>query len=509
MKKFVILTSYIIQKNNNTKTLEKFYKLYYEYMKQFEVYHIINIIQSEYIKRYYTVYEIIDSLIKIIPVFVNNITFIVNDNLYDTINKMNLCSDENIFLRINNDNDNDNDNLNFEKMLVKFNDITCSSHVLDIEENFIDANYGIWKNLSFDEIRYNPRMTCNKGFFSCFAQILQILPYLNNKYFANQIFLNITYYSHVYGSYPNFNVFGNILQLNYEPSINKKISYNSYKHELYELYGIFLQQCGYQYDMYNETKNTDKLYSFKDNFQLTHDYLFKFFKFNNELLNKVEQFVSVFKNKKVLGLHFRGTDMLTVKWVQYITIDEFIKITEYHLSKNKYDMIFVISDQVDAVEKIISSFSSRYNIIFNNYNYNNNNKSIHSTRLDIIQKQIKNIKKSKDIIEKTKNEIILKNECYNNEIELKNVIFDSLVLSHCTTVIKTHSQVSAFSKIFNPNLEIYRVNGSCTGFFPDAYIPIYSINDIDNEEIKSLITRLTITELSHEKKFNYINMPEL
>ena len=177
MKKFVILTSYIIQKNNNTKTLENFYKLYYEYMKQFEVYHIINIIQSEYIKRYYTVYEIIDSLIKIIPVFVNNITFMVNDNLYDTINKMNLCSDENIFLRINNDN-NDNNNLNFEKMIVKFNDITCSSHVLDIEENFIDANYGIWKNLSFDEIRYNPRMTCNKGFFSCFAQILQILPYL-------------------------------------------------------------------------------------------------------------------------------------------------------------------------------------------------------------------------------------------------------------------------------------------------------------------------------------------
>ena len=38
-------------------------------------------------------------------------------------------------------------------------------------------------------------------------------------------------------------------------------------------------------------------------------------------------------------------------------------------------------------------------------------------------------------------------------------------------VIKTHSQLSAYAKVFNPELEIYRVNRSIANDWPESNIP--------------------------------------
>jgi hypothetical protein len=56
---------------------------------------------------------------------------------------------------------------------------------------------------------------------------------------------------------------------------------------------------------------------------------------------------------------------------------------------------------------------------------------------------------------------------------LKNAIVNSLVLSKCNFVLKTHSQLSGYSKIFNPDLEIYRINKCNCEYWPDSDIPIY------------------------------------
>lgn len=55
-------------------------------------------------------------------------------------------------------------------------------------------------------------------------------------------------------------------------------------------------------------------------------------------------------------------------------------------------------------------------------------------------------------------------------------MIDMLSLSKCKTVIKVSSVLSAFSKLINSELEIYRVNGSkmftIIPYLSDAYIPL-------------------------------------
>src|SRR3979411_1783507 len=56
-------------------------------------------------------------------------------------------------------------------------------------------------------------------------------------------------------------------------------------------------------------------------------------------------------------------------------------------------------------------------------------------------------------------------------------MLDCVFLSRCGAVLLTQSALSAFSKLINPDLEIYRVAASKlfhnTPYFPVAYIPVY------------------------------------
>ena len=72
------------------------------------------------------------------------------------------------------------------------------------------------------------------------------------------------------------------------------------------------------------------------------------------------------------------------------------------------------------------------------------------------------------------------------------IAYDSLLLSKCKIVLKCQSALSAFSKIFNPDLEIYRITCcklfSKVPYFPEAYIPKYIIKDQNNIILKKLKT---------------------
>jgi len=49
------------------------------------------------------------------------------------------------------------------------------------------AMLGNWKNLSISDISLDSRYTINKGFFSRFEYVIQILPYLYHKYHKNGV----------------------------------------------------------------------------------------------------------------------------------------------------------------------------------------------------------------------------------------------------------------------------------------------------------------------------------
>ena len=363
-----------------------------------------------------------------------------------------------------------------------------------------NAIIGNWKQLKSEVLRLKPTITLNKGFFSSFAYIHQCLPYLEKKYFKKNIKLNIQYFSHNYGVYPNFQVIGDNIQLNYVPDNNVK---NKQFDELICLGNLFRKICGTQ----TRNEETNNFYSFKNNFKLANEIFFRYFKFSEEITNIVENFSKQIENKKVLGLHYRGTDKNKVKWVKHISIDEFLIVLDDHLVNNNYDILFLSTDDFDCLKKIKEKYNKKYTILTYDNIENENNNSIHLNRLKLMTKIVNDIKKSlkhQRSIDELENK--LKQEALINNKLLKDVIICSLILSKCNLVLKTHSQVSAYAKIFNPDLEIYRMNACYEGYWPDSHIPLYDYNNIENEEVKNLLENKLKNEFNADKKYAYKNM---
>jgi hypothetical protein len=366
--------------------------------------------------------------------------------------------------------------------------------------NFYNAYLGNWKVMEEEYLRLRPEYTMNKGFFSALAYIHQCLPYLEINYFNKEIKLNIQYFSHNYGSYPNFQVIGDLIKLNYIPSINLT---NKQFEELNCLGGLCKKICGKQIP----SEDTSQFTSYKDNFELANQYFNKYLRFDKMIMDEVEKFTEKFKGKKVLGLHYRGTDKNKVKWVTHINIEEFIKIIEYHLKKNVFDIIFISTDDNNFIKQINEKYSLKYEILYyDDLKNEENNNSIHLNRLSLMENKVKEIKKvnTYDINQLVLMENNIKKETETNRFLLQNVIINSFILSKCDCVLKTHSQVSAYSKIFNPKLEIYRVNGCQDGLWPDSHIDLYDWNDIkDNDEVKQLLKSKLSNEFNSDKKKMY------
>jgi hypothetical protein len=151
-------------------------------------------------------------------------------------------------------------------------------------------------------------------------------------------------------------------------------------------------------------------------------------------------------------------------------------------------------------------YSSKYEILhYDDLKNDENNNSIHLNRLKLIENKVKEIKKANinDINQLVLMENNLKKETQINKFLLQNVIINSFILSKCNCVLKTHSQVSAYSKIFNPKLEIYRVNGCQEGLWPDSYINLYNWDEVEDIDVKELLKSKLINEFDSDKKLMY------
>lgn len=309
---------------------------------------------------------------------------------------------------------------------------------------------GNWKYLPHNEIRLKTNMTQNKGFFCALTWLLQSLSYIDDNY-VDKMEVGFDYFSHNYGSYPNFSVFGKYLITKYPALKNPNKS-------------IDLKEI--------------MLYNYKplhDNFQYAHDLFFKYFEFSDEIYKQADKTSNLFNNKKILGLHYRGTDKLGMDCAEHTTIDDFISMVENYITENKIDEIFFCTDSLNFRNRMIKKYSNRYTMHYNKDQVLSE-KPLHLSRLNIIENIVKSIKRGKKELGKEL-EKELEKECIINEHELKEVIVDSILLSRCSIVIKTHSLVSSFSKIINPNLEIYRLNGCPEIYYPESFIPFYKFRN--------------------------------
>jgi hypothetical protein len=204
---------------------------------------------------------------------------------------------------------------------------------------------------------------------------------------------------------------------------------------------------------------------FKGDFIEANRLFFKFFSFSDEITEEVDEKILEYKGKKILGLHYRGTDKINTEG-GYINVDMFKSIVDDYLNSNGIEVILIFSDEIYVSKTLEEYYSKKY--IVKNFND----------------------KESKDLLY-----ITYENYLHNNLL-FKKTIVEPLILSKCDVVIKTSSQFSAWSKIFNPYLNIYRSSSFKENWFPDFYIPIYSSED---DEIKKILGNIFIDENKTQK----------
>jgi hypothetical protein len=258
---------------------------------------------------------------------------------------------------------------------------------------FYNAYLGNDLALLENDLRLQFDYTINNNFLYNFINIINCLPYLEKEYFNKGIKLNMNYYSHIYGNYPNFNIFGNLIQLNYIPSINK--SNNKFEDLNLKIINENLQN--------NLNKN------------LTNDYINKYFKFDNSIINEVNIFVEKnFNNKKIIGLNYYTQNENNL-------MEKLINLKEY-LKKNLYDGIYIFTTNNSIKKKLCEYFLSYNLIYYEDFEFDENE------RCTIMNKIIEEIKNNNNINKIIELENILKKESSLNVQFIKNIIIKYLIL---------------------------------------------------------------------------------
>ena len=90
----------------------------------------------------------------------------------------------------------------------------------------------------------------------------------------------------------------------------------------------------------------------------------KYIKINKNILNKVKKFKKDnFKNYKILGVHFRGTDMKYQERHPFPpTLKQIKKVINYNLKKHKFNKIFLVTEEVENFNNLKSLYNDK--IIF-------------------------------------------------------------------------------------------------------------------------------------------------
>jgi hypothetical protein len=274
----------------------------------------------------------------------------------------------------------------------------------------------------------------NQGLFGeVFSSIFQLLPVLEN----NEINASNLYWyirSVNYGS-----IFPEVLDYvnddkNIEQSMNASMGFN-------ELQKVLPQ------------------YILGDDFSALSRLFFKYFKIPKQL----DYVSSSLTLQDYLGLHYRGTDKITnTDSNTPVTKEIFYTIVDSYINANNIKNIFIATDENDVFDYFVSKYT------------------------DI------NFKSARDF----KGNLFWKNN-ENPSVNAKMAMLDMLCLSKCKTVLKVSSALSAFAKVINPSLNIYRINSykfnpetNIIPYFPDAYIPLLPTNEKYTKECNDLLTEV-------------------
>jgi len=262
-------------------------------------------------------------------------------------------------------------------------------------------------------------------FGQIFIWMLEALPYIESQEWEPEWCIR----TKNYGQSPSFNIFPGIIRAKYKAETTDEII--SFE-DLWRQNGV----------------------RFKHDFQKAESCWNRHFFFTVDVHQRLDDFWKTnFDGETVLGLHYRGTDKNVdnyqtnpVSMYQYICIVE-----DFLRSHSDVTAIFLASDD----QHFISAMSRFPNV-----------KYYEQTRSEDDQP------------------LWNQHDTSHNQTVAKEAILDCLTLSRCRYGLKCMSQLSAFSKVFNPKLEMYRIAACKPAWFPEAYVPLYRS---ENKPIQSLL----------------------
>jgi hypothetical protein len=178
----------------------------------------------------------------------------------------------------------------------------------------------------------------------------------------------------------------------------------------------------------------------------------KYIGIKSHVLEKVDTFVtSYFKNRSVLGIHYRGTD----KRSSPISYSDFRKSIDNFLQQNpEFGCLFVSSDEQSFVDFIENEFRQTLPVFYHDDHERSKTKiAIHRS-------------KSGDGFRKA-----------------EEAVLNCLLLSRCGALMKTASFLSGWSKLFNPDLPVILLNRPFDRelWFPDRELLVASPGAFDNQ----------------------------
>ena len=251
-------------------------------------------------------------------------------------------------------------------------------------------------------------------FGQVYVWMLEVLPYIDEQKWRPDWRIR----TKNYGEAPDFNIFPSIIQLNYEP----------------EAEGSTLS--------FEELQRT-KGVSFRHDFRKAGEYWNKFFCWPADVSQRLDDFwTSHFRDATVLGVHYRGTDKnVDTFQTNPVSLSQYLCVVEDFLDSHPdVNSIFVASDDQCFIEAM-----SRFpNVCWHEQKRSEDNQPLWN-----------------------------RHDVSKNHIVAKEALLDCLTLAKCKYGLKCMSQLSAFSKVVNPELEIYRVSACKPGWFPEAFIPLY------------------------------------
>jgi hypothetical protein len=166
-------------------------------------------------------------------------------------------------------------------------------------------------------------------------------------------------------------------------------------------------------------------------------------------------------SSNALGVHYRGTDKVDAQWdTNYVSHDDFLVIIREALSRRpELTHIFLATDEPEFC------------------NYLREQLPVEVINLGAIGFH-------RDPV--TADEVGARTD---------RAMLDCVLLSRCGLVLLNSSALSAFAKVLNPNLEIFRVAASKlfadVPYFPVAYVPPYISSD---PEVSVLLKRLMLDD---------------